>query len=108
LPSTRGCVGHSPDLSGRSTGTSGRDAHFGSTGDHKLHLVTTNDLGEALIAYYFKVVQLNLKRRERLAAKLSQGDTTLLGGDYPGIPLTGLPKGISSEASVGVAVARRP
>jgi hypothetical protein len=77
-------------------------AHFGTTGDHELRLVTADDLGNALIQYYRKVVDENLSRRKRLRA---QGiDVSTLGGDYPGIQMSGLPKGLRLEASVPVFV----
>ncbi len=78
------------------------DAHFGTTGEFVLQLVTGNDLGNALVAYYRKVVEENRRRRERLRGKV---DLSLLGGDYPGIAVNGLPKGLRLEASVTVFVA---
>jgi hypothetical protein len=63
--------------------------------------VTTNDIGNALILYYFKVVDLNRSRRERLIDKV---EASLLGGDYPGIQMTGLPRGLRLECSVSVVV----
>jgi pyrimidine deaminase RibD-like protein len=81
-------------------------AHFGATGDHELRLVTADDLGNVLIQYYRKVVDENLNRRRRLRA---QGiDVSTLGGDYPGIQMSGLPKGLRIEASVAVYVAPAP
>ena len=77
-------------------------AHFGSTGDHELRLVTAEDLGKFLIQYYRKVVDENLKRRKRLSDKGI--DVSALGGDYPGIQMSGLPKGLRLEASVPVFV----
>lgn len=70
------------------------DAHFGSVGECTLQIVTVNDLGKALIQYYWKVVEENKKRRERLQSKVERW---LLGGDHPGIPMNGLPKGIRLE-----------
>ena len=82
------------------------DAHFGSYGEHVLHIVTASDLGKSLIAYYWKVVDHNKHRKERIRTKLSEEDVKLLGGDYLGIAMTGLPKGIRSEASVIVDIVR--
>jgi pyrimidine deaminase RibD-like protein len=81
------------------------DAHFGSTGEQVLQLITANDLGNILIRYYRKVVQANLRRRELLRGKLP--DLKLLGSDYPGIDMGGLPKGVRSEASAKVTVANK-
>jgi pyrimidine deaminase RibD-like protein len=81
------------------------DAHFGSTGDYSLQLVTAGDLGNALVRYYRKVVRQNLDRRERLGQKLrGEIDLSVLGGDYPGIEMNGLLKGLQLEASVAVKV----
>jgi len=77
------------------------DAQFGSTGDHVLQLVTAGDLAEALIRYYRKITAQNASRREKLRGKV---DSSILGGDYPGIEMNGLPKGFQLEASVAVSV----
>jgi Pyrimidine deaminase len=83
------------------------DAYFGGTGEHTLHLVTVNDLGRTLIEYYRKVIRFNLDRREKLKNKISREHLELLGGDYPGIQMNGLPKGVRSEASVAVIIAKK-
>ena len=80
------------------------DAYFGSTGEQTLQIVTANNLGSALIGYYRKIVQQNRSRRERLRDKI---DPSLLGGDYPGIEMNGLAKGLQLEASVAVVVANK-
>jgi pyrimidine deaminase RibD-like protein len=81
------------------------DAHFGSTGDYTLQLVTAGDLGSALVRYYREVTQQNRERRERLREKLrGEIDLSILGGDYPGIEMNGLLKGFQLEATVGVRV----
>jgi pyrimidine deaminase RibD-like protein len=77
------------------------DAHFGTTGEYVLQLVTANDLGSALIRYYRTVTEANRTRRERLRGKI---DLSLLGGDYPGIQMNGPPKGLRVEAFVTVFV----
>ena len=77
------------------------DAHFGSPGEHILQLVTANDLAGALVRYYRRVVESNRNRREKLLDKIDQ---SILGGDYPGIEMNGLPKGFRLEASVTVVV----
>jgi hypothetical protein len=65
--------------------------------------VTADDLGNVLIQYYRKVVDENRKRRKRLS---DHGiDVSTLGGDYPGIQMSGLPKGLRIEASVPIFVA---
>jgi pyrimidine deaminase RibD-like protein len=80
------------------------DAHIGSTGYHGLQLVTADSLGNALIRYYRKVVAQNQSRKEKLRSKI---DVKLLGGDYPGIEMNGLPKGLRLEASVKIHVAHK-
>jgi hypothetical protein len=46
---------------------------------------------------------MNVGRRQKLRDKLP--DLSILGGDYPGIEMNGLPKGLRLEASVSVFVA---
>jgi pyrimidine deaminase RibD-like protein len=80
-------------------------AHFGSTGDFTLQLVNAGDLGDALVRYYRKATQQNRERRERLREKFrGEIDLSILGGDFPGIEMNGLPKGFQLEASVNVRV----
>jgi len=84
------------------------DAHFGTTGDHTLHLVTASDLGQALVQYYLRVVGINIKREENLKGKLNAADMKLVTWNYIGIQMNGLPKGFRSEASVIVTIAPKP
>ena len=77
------------------------DAHFGTTGEYVLQLVTASELGSVLIRYYRTVTESNRNRRERVRGKI---DLALLGGDYPGIQMNGPPKGLRVEASVTVFV----
>jgi pyrimidine deaminase RibD-like protein len=83
------------------------DAFFGALGDHSLHIVTATEIGQVLIEYYRKVVRWNVERRERLKKyNPSQEDLArLLGGDYFGITMTGLQKGLRSEDSITVTIA---
>jgi hypothetical protein len=84
------------------------DAYSGGpAGERTLHIVTVNDLGRTLIEYYQKVIRFNLDRREKLKNKISPAHLELLGGDYPGIQMNGLPKGVRSEASVAVIIAEK-
>jgi pyrimidine deaminase RibD-like protein len=80
------------------------DGYFGGTGEQSLQIVTATDLGEILIQYYRKVVEHNRSRRERVRGKI---DLSLLGGDFPGIEMTGPQKGLRIEASVTVFVASK-
>jgi pyrimidine deaminase RibD-like protein len=86
------------------------DAHFflGTGGDYTLHIVTATELGHALIEYYWKVVSMNVERRNMLSRKLSKEDREVLHYAYTGISMTGLPKGLRSEASVPVTIAENP
>jgi pyrimidine deaminase RibD-like protein len=80
------------------------DAHFGSTGEHTLQLVTADSLGSALIRYYRKITEQNRTRRDKVRGKIDLA--LLVGSDYPGIEMNGLPKGLRLEASVKVIVAQ--
>jgi hypothetical protein len=64
-------------------------------------------LGRTLIEYYRKVIHFNLDRREKFKNKITAEHLELLGGDYPGIQMNGLPKGFRSEASVAVTIAKK-
>ena len=85
--------------------------HFGSYGPHTLSIVKANELGTCLIRYYRKVVGLNLKRRNQVhehvrhvAPEEEDGILRMLGGDYPSIEMTRLPKGLELQAQIEVDV----
>jgi pyrimidine deaminase RibD-like protein len=83
------------------------DAHFGTTGEHSLHIVTATETGQVLIEYYRHVTRWNLERRERLVKQYKPSEEDLmrlLGGDYFGIPMTGLQKGLRTEDSITVII----
>lgn len=89
------------------------DAHFGASGEHILHIVTANDLGRTAIEYYRTVINLNRERRQRLKefpdfVRLMATNPGILGPDFPPLQMNGLPKGLRSEASVRVIVAKEP
>ena len=84
------------------------DAHVGTTGDHIVHIVTAAPMGQTLIAYYRKIVNQNLRCQEYFKSKLSETDFRRLVAPYPGIPMTGLPKGFLSEGCVTVTIAANP
>lgn len=84
---------------------------FGSYGAHTLSVVRANELGIALIRYYRKIAGLNRNRRSQLtehvrhvAPEEEAGILGILGGDYPSIEMTRLPKGIELQAQVEVTV----
>jgi pyrimidine deaminase RibD-like protein len=81
------------------------DAHFGTTGEHGLHIGSANELGKILIDYYRSVIRSNLQRYDTITKtyKLDYRQyVALLGGDYFGIPMAGLGKGLLAECSVVV------
>jgi pyrimidine deaminase RibD-like protein len=85
------------------------DAHFGITGEHMLQLVTAAELGVNLITYYRKVTDRNARRRSELQMlDLPKDHALFREGTWPGIPMTALPKGLRSEASVTVTIAPKP
>jgi pyrimidine deaminase RibD-like protein len=81
---------------------------FGSTGEHTIHVVRASELGSVLISYYHTVVDRNLKRRSKLKDEYPDLDYNILGGDYYGIPMTKLPRGLDSQASLTVMVKAKP
>jgi len=80
------------------------DAHFGSTGEHTLHLVTAVDLGVSLVKYYQKVGERNSARRRQLEGSVPPDHPALREGTWPGIPMTVLPKGLRSEAWITITI----
>jgi pyrimidine deaminase RibD-like protein len=89
---------------GLEPGTWEVDAHFGSMGEHTLHLVTAVDLGISLITYYQKVLERNRVRKRELETLVPKDHRVLKEGTSPGIPMPVLPKGLRSEASITVTV----
>ncbi len=83
-------------------------AHFGTTGEHRIHVVRASPLGVALIGHYSKTRDRNQKRRTDLSGKLSADDMNLLGGDYAGIQMPSLPRGLDSQGSILVNVVPNP
>jgi hypothetical protein len=80
------------------------DANFGATGNYDVHLVTANDLGQAMMGYYRKVIRENEQRWQRLRSKVSWGE---IGGLYPPIEMSGPSKGLRSEASIKVTTGQK-
>jgi hypothetical protein len=84
------------------------DAHFGSPGDHTLHIVTASDLGQVLVNYYWKVHNRSIFRANKLKGKVKDEGLKFLNDHWIGIPMPGLPKGFRSEASVTITIAPKP
>jgi pyrimidine deaminase RibD-like protein len=80
------------------------DAHFASTGEHTLYLVTAVDLGVSLITYYRRVGQRNSARKAELQGSLPKDHKALKEGAWPGIPMPVLPKGLRAEAWITVTI----
>jgi hypothetical protein len=74
-----------------------------------LHIVTASDLGQALVNYYWKIVQDNSARVNKLKGKLDNEDIRMLEKQrYLGIQMHDLPKGLWIEASVKITIAPKP
>ena len=84
------------------------DVSFGGAGPHDIHVVKMSDLGEALVSYYHKVARINLRREELLKACFNIEEIAGLPGNYPGIDIRKLSKGLDRLASFKVEVIRRP
>ena len=93
-------------------GTWNVEAYFTTEGQHTLYLVTAVDLGVSLVTYYRKVGERNSVRRKRVEAIAKRVDgglrkellEVITEGTWRGIPMTVLPKGLRSEASVAVTI----
>ena len=79
-----------------------------AVGAHTLHLITATALGITLITYYRRVIDRNRSRKRALQAILRQGHELLREGDWPGIPMNAIPKGLRSESSVTVTIVAAP
>jgi pyrimidine deaminase RibD-like protein len=84
------------------------DVSFGAAGLHDIHVVKTSDLGEALVGYYRKVVNRNVRRNDLLKAHLNTESIANLPGNYPGINLRRLSKGLDKLATFKVEVIAPP
>jgi pyrimidine deaminase RibD-like protein len=87
------------------------DCTFGSPGIHTVHIVRGNDLGIALYAYYRRVVDRNRELRRKIEARGTLVDALAIlteVGEYPGIPMPKLPRGLDSQGSISVEVAAAP
>jgi hypothetical protein len=83
--------------------------YLSGSGRYRAYVVKANPLGVAFVRYYEKVVRTNRERRdavERALANLDESTRCTIGaaigkhGDYQGIELPGLPKGLDEEANV--------
>jgi pyrimidine deaminase RibD-like protein len=82
------------------------DCTFGSIGPHTIHVVRGNDLDIILHTYYRRIVDRNKAlRRELEAKKMAEAlDELRRADEYPGIPMTRLPRGLDSQGSINVEV----
>jgi pyrimidine deaminase RibD-like protein len=96
----------------RQVGDSSRfefDCHFGALGIHTIHVVRANELGLGLLNYYRKIVDLNAKQREKLTQTGATGiQLSALHGNYPGIAMPKLPRGLDSQAHLPIEIAAAP
>jgi pyrimidine deaminase RibD-like protein len=84
---------------------------FGMYGPHTIYIIKANDLGIVLAKYYRKVLHTNIERKEQLKGhlQLPTGVTEEqflrgLHGDFQGIEIGTVPKGLEIQASVAVEV----
>jgi hypothetical protein len=85
--------------------------YFGNPGPHTLYIVKANELGIVLRNYYRRVVELNTQRTRQLLERFNEDEDFIrkkLPGDYPGIEMGKLPKGLEMQASVDVIVEEPP
>ena len=85
------------------------ETRFSVPTTHVIHIVRAKDAGLELIAYYRKIIAMNLDRKKSLEKlKLPDEDVRRLWGGFPGIAMTQLPRGLISEACVTVEIAKKP
>jgi pyrimidine deaminase RibD-like protein len=88
------------------------EVHFGSDGDHTIHVVRAFEAGAALLSYYQDVVNRNTERTRQLEKRcadqnLRPGFLKGIPSEYQGIKMGGLPKGLESQTHVQVQVIKR-
>jgi pyrimidine deaminase RibD-like protein len=88
------------------------EVHFGTDGDFTIHVVRAFDAGAALVNYYQDVTNRNIERKKELetrcaARKISPDILKGIPGEYQGIKMGGLPKGLESQTHVSVKVVKK-
>ena len=76
-------------------------------GFHTVYVVRANELGEALITYYFKIISNNEHARRKLGIDMRKNNVEDYRIGYPGFDLTKLPRGLDSQGSVQVEIKLR-
>jgi pyrimidine deaminase RibD-like protein len=84
------------------------DSWFGATGFHTVYVVRANELGEALITYYDKIIQNNEHARRQLGIDMHKNRVKDYRIGYPGFDLTKLPRGLDAQGSIQVEIRRNP
>jgi hypothetical protein len=88
--------------------------HFGTYGPHSIYIVKADELGSVLVRYYRKVCRVNLERKEQLKGNVkAEGKAEKeflrgLRGDFPGIEMARLPKGLKLLDKIDVIVEPPP
>jgi hypothetical protein len=89
--------------------------YFGWHGPHSVFIIKANELGVSLVNYYRKVIRTNQERKAQLRGNLkvqgkAEEDAFLksLRGDYQGIEMSRLPKGLEIQDSVEIIVEKPP
>jgi len=85
--------------------------HFGGCGPHTIYIVRAGELGIDLVKYYRKVTHRMQQLKEKLKGHLKvQGKDEeeaflkKLGGDYVGIEMSRLPKGLELQDAIDIVV----
>jgi hypothetical protein len=81
---------------------------FGATGIHTVYVVRANELGEALINYYDRIIQNNEHARQKIGIDLEKSRVEDYRLGYPGFNFVNLPRGLDSQGSIQVEIKRYP
>lgn len=90
--------------------------HFGGYGSPVVSIIRANELGIAMIKYYFKITGRHAGSVKSLEQYASEKGLTehvakfreILGGSYPPIDMARLPKGLQVQAQVTVMIEQPP
>jgi hypothetical protein len=89
------------------------NVHFGSHGPHTIYILKASPLGITLVNHYKKACDKQTERMRMLDGKLKFADKyeekefyRNFPGNYQGIDMGALPKGLEFQAKVGIIISR--
>jgi hypothetical protein len=81
---------------------------FGARGVHTVYVVRANELGQALINYYDRIIRDHELARQKLGIDLEKNRVEDYRLGYPGFNLVNLPRGLDPQGSIQVEIKANP